>query len=225
MVKFVDENLNYFPTDGVSQSLYQQSKIYLDRIDSYHCEDLISGKFGNTAIRFSEVHSQRKERSSDGKGDHWVTNFKGIFFVADFNKNFNGRTVVLTDMAERIFGSFGTMLQKMNKMRDPLIKLEDPEFEKAFAVYSTDAVEANYILSPALMQRILAFKAKSGHIQLSFVDSNVFISVPVYKNLFEARIFSSLVNQKRLETYFHHLELCSGIVDDLNLNNRIWTKE
>jgi len=226
MVKFADDSLNYYPFEGISKSEYQQSNIFLDRIDSYHCEDLISGTFGSTAVRFSEVHSQRKEvRNNNGRQEvHWVTNFKGIFFVADFNKNFNGRTVVLTDQAERIFGSFGTMLQKMNKMRDPLIKLEDPDFEKAFAVYSTDAIEANYILSPALMQRILAFKSKSGFIQLSFVDSNVFISIPVNKNLFEAPIFSSLLNYKRLETYYHYLQLCSGIVDDLNLNNRIWTK-
>ena len=33
-----------------------------------------------------------------------------------------------------------------------LIKLEDPEFEKLFAVYGDDQIEARYILTPALMQ-------------------------------------------------------------------------
>lgn len=227
MVNFVEESLNYFPSEGIAQSAFQQSKIFLDRIDSYHSEDLIRGQIGNTAIQFSEVHAQRKEvtRNNNSTETRWITNFKGIFFVADFNKNFNGRTVVLTDQAERLFGGLGTMLQKMNKMRDPLIKLEDPEFEKVFAVYGTDAIEANYILSPALMRRIIDFKNKSGKIQLSFVDANVFISIPVSTNLFEASIFSSLINAKRHETYYYYLMLCTGVVDDLNLNNRIWTKE
>ncbi|MBK9503984.1 MAG: DUF3137 domain-containing protein [Bacteroidetes bacterium] len=41
---------------------------------------------------------------------HYVTIFKGLFFIADFNKHFNGNTYVLSDFGERFLGGFGKML-------------------------------------------------------------------------------------------------------------------
>lgn len=227
MVKSVDESLTYAPEGGISRYDYDKSSIFLSRVDRYASEDLITGTLGKTAIRFSEVHSQIKHQSGSGKDKktEWRDIFKGIFFVGDFNKKFVGRTVVLTDIAENLFGSFGAMFQKLNVQRDTLIKLEDPEFEKAFVVYGTDPVEARYILSPALMQRIVAFRKKSGYINLSFIDSNVCIAIPVRENLFEPSTFSTLLKYERMMKYNNYLVLVTGIVEDLNLNTRIWTKE
>lgn len=225
VVKFVDPSLEYHPSSGISRSEYEQSRIFLTSGDRYMSEDLVSGTLEKTKVRFSEVHTQKKDTTDNAKKPDWVTLFKGILFVADFNKHFKGRTVVLTDQAERTLGALGTMFQKMNKMRDPLIKFENVDFEKVFAVYGNDPVEAHYILSPSLIERIMRFKSLWGGIELSFVDSNIFVAIPVRENLFEARIFSSLTNYKNLEYYHRYLQLITGIVDELNLNNRIWTKE
>ncbi len=230
MVKFVDESLHYEPQRGISQGDYQQSRIFVTNVDRYHSEDMVSGKLGSTAIRFSEVHSEKRIQRQSSKGEaqeEWKTIFKGILFAADFNKNFVGRTVVTADVAENLLGSIGTMFQKMNTARDPLIKLEDVEFEKAFAVYSTDPVEAHYILSPSLMKRIVEFRKKTGSINLSFIESHVYIAIPVRANLnlFEPKIYSTLINYDRIAGYNRYLMLITGIVEDLNLNTRIWTKE
>jgi uncharacterized membrane protein YciS (DUF1049 family) len=229
MIKSVDETLLYEPHHGIAQHDYHQSQLILTSIDSYACEDMISGKLGSTAIRFSEVHTQQKKESSNSNGGTsttWRTIFKGIFFVADFNKKFSGRTTVVPDLAENLLGSFGTMFQKMEKSRGQLVKMEDVEFEKEFAVYSSDPVEAHYLLSPALMKRVMEFRRKSGKISFSFVDSSVFIAIPIRAslNLFEPKIYSSLIDYKRIEEYNRYLVLLTGIVEDLNLNNRIWTK-
>jgi hypothetical protein len=226
LVKFIGPDLEYQPQQGISRDEYVQSGIFLTGGDVYTCEDLVSGKMGSTAIRFSEVHAQAKQTTQeDGKTQTtYETLFRGIFFSADFNKHFNGRTVVLTDQAERFMGGLGTMFQKMNVVRDPLIKMDSVDFEKAFAVYGTDPVEANYILSPSLMERILAFKQRSGNIQMSFVNSNVYISIPIKENLFEPKILTSMIDAKSSERYFDYLQMVTGIVEELNLNTRIWTK-
>lgn len=229
IVKFVDGSLDYYPGDGISKRQFIDSNIFLTGGDRYTSEDLVSGKLGNTSIRFSEVHSESEDTDGDlfkkAQSKSYRTLFKGILFVADFNKNFNGRTVVLTDQAEKTFGSLGTLFQKLNQRRDPLIKMDDVKFENAFAVYGTDPVEAHYILSPALMQRILDLKVKAGNIQMSFVDSSVYIAIPRSENLFESNLFSPIISYGKLETYHYYIRLVAGIVDDLNLNNRIWTKE
>lgn len=110
-------------------------------------------------------------------------------------------------------------------MRGSLIKLEDPEFEKMFVVYGDDQIEARYILSTSLMRRIVDFKKKSKRtIYISFVGSKIYVAVSYSRNLFEPRIFKTLLAFSPIKEYFEDLELVYGLVEDLNLNNRIWTK-
>ena len=229
IVKFSDEGLEYIPTDGISRSEFMQSTIFDTGGDRYLSDDLVSGKIGSTAIRFSEVHTQEKQEiKSEGSSlglKRWKTLFKGVVFIADFNKHFKGRTVVLTDQAEKTFGSLGTMFQKLNSTRDPLVKMENLDFEKAFVVYSSDATEAHYILTPSLMERIVNLKSRLSSIQLAFYNSVVFVSVPIKENLFEANMFRSLAGHNQMETYFMQLQMFIGVVEELNLNTRIWTKE
>jgi hypothetical protein len=223
-VTFLHGDLSYDHTRCIDKSTYTRSKLYLENISRYNGDDLVSGTVGKTAIRFCELHTQQVRKS--GKNTTVVTIFRGLFFIGDFNKKFIGETFVLPDIAESTFGSLGTFFQKMNISRPKLVKLEDIEFEKAFAVYGTDQIEARYILSTALMQRIMGFKKKTGKdISMSFIDSNVFIGIPVAKDLFEAPLFSSLVNYSMIEEYYQYLALCISIVEDLDLNTRIWSKE
>jgi hypothetical protein len=52
-------------------------------------------------------------------------------------------------------------LQSNNFSRDELVKMDDNNFEKEFVVYSSDQIEARYILSHLLMKKLLIFKDKS----------------------------------------------------------------
>ena len=125
----------------------------------------------------------------------------------------------------KLFGSFGTKFQKFSGHGD-LVKLEDPEFEKSFVVYSSDQTEARYILSTSLMKRILDYKIKSKkNIQLSFVSSRLFVAVPYGKDLFEPKLFGEITDFESVEEYYNDLKLVLELIEDLNLNTRIWTKE
>jgi hypothetical protein len=229
VVAFVDPSLSYAPQAHISRGEFEASRIFKHRIDRFRGEDLVSGTIGKTDMRFSELHAEYKTTTTDSKGrrrTQWHTIFKGLFFVADFNKHFTGCTVVLPDTAERLFGFLGKKLQQLNLARGKLIKLEDPEFEKAFAVYGDDQVEARYILSTSLMKRIMDFKQSTGKpIYLSFVHSNVIVAITTGKDMFEPRIFRSLLDFGLVREYLEDLQLAIGIVEDLNLNTRIWTKE
>lgn len=219
------QGLNYNHLTCIPRSDYDQSKIFVRSPDRYWGDDLLTGTVGKTGIRFSELQTQYR---SGGKDKSWHTIFRGIFFIADFNKHFIGETFVLPDVSENVFGSgLGGFFQKLNIARPQLVKLEDVEFEKAFAIYGTDQVEARYILSPALMQRILSLKQRfNTKVALSFIGSHVYIAITVNKNLFEAPwLFSPVDNYKQLEEYYNDIAMCVKIVELLDLNTRIWTKE
>ena len=229
IINFLEPGLGYQPQAMIDQHTFKASNLFNHHIDRYRGEDRVDGVVGKTQISFSEIHAEYKTTTTDSKGrtqTQWHTIFKGLFFIADFNKHFHGQTVVLPDTAEKVFGSFGKMLQSWNVARADLIQLEDPEFEREFVVYGSDQIEARYILSTSLMQRILDFKKKTGtKIYLSFIGAKVTVALSMTKNLFEPKYMSSITDFQSILDYARDLSLAVGIVDDLNLNTRIWTKE
>ncbi len=226
IVNFAVPGFVYEPDKFIPETVFQASRIFLRTPDRYRGDDLIYGSAGETGMQCSEVHAEYKTESTDSKGHrhaHWHTIFRGLFFVADFNKHFAGSTVVLPDFARSLLGDLGAVAQSWNIMRGQLIRLEDPEFEKLFVVYGNDQVEARYVLSPGLMRRIVDFKVKSGRqISLSFAESKVCVAVSYDRSLFEAVVSKTLLNFDSFRPYFEDLQLAIGIVDDLNLNTRIW---
>lgn len=225
---FLDEKLIYTPGGSVSFQDFLKSEIFPLRCDQFKGEDHFRGKIGRTDIEFSEVTAKHKNTSHNGSNqkDEYITIFKGLFIIADFNKHFKTHTLVLPDTAEKLFGKFGQTLQSVGTGKKKLVRLENPEFEKEFCVYGEDQVEARYILTPSLMERILAYRKKwDSRISLSFCDSKVYIAINMNKNLFETRLFKPLADYDFIEENLRFLILITEIVEDLNLNTRIWTKD
>jgi hypothetical protein len=225
---YTDQGLVYTPGGYISIYEFAKSSIFYPPFERYRGEDHFSGKIGKTEIEFSEVVAERKETGSPGSENkaEYITVFKGLFIVADFNKHFRSRTFVLPDTAEKLFGRFGQKLQSVSGGRGDLIKLENPDFEKEFCVYGDDQVESRYILTPSMMERILEFKRKwNKKISFSFLDSKIYIAINMGKDLFETRLFKPAADYEFMEENLRFLTLVTGIVEDLNLNTRIWTKQ
>lgn len=218
-----DEDLVYEPNSGISQETFEYSGIVNSRVDWYHSEDYFEGTIDNTHICFSEV--QAKEKSTDpetGQSSYYPI-FQGLLFAADFNKRFNSRTVVITDFLKNM-PRLGSLISKTiaAPASSEVVQLESPEFSKHFSVFSDDQVEARFILSSSMMERILDFRKKHPHFSISFVDSQIYIGIILNKNLFEPRIFKQIATQELLESYLHYILLVLGIVEDLNMNERNW---
>jgi len=228
ITNFLDEGLTYTPDRMVPLSEFIKSGIFSLSVDSYTGEDHFTGKIGKTDIEFSEVTAKHLNTTQSSRGikQEYIIIFSGVFVIADFNKHFLTHTLVLPDTAEKLFGKFGQTLQSIGAGKKKLVRLENPEFEKEFCVYADDQVEARYILTPALMERILTYKRKwKSKISLSFCDSKVYLAINMNKNLFETRIFRPVADYSFMEENLRFLILLTEIVEDLNLNTRIWTKE
>ncbi|HPJ69718.1 MAG TPA: DUF3137 domain-containing protein [Candidatus Mcinerneyibacteriales bacterium] len=229
LIDRIHPGLSYQPSLCIPESRFMASGLFLKTPDRYRGEDMVSGMVGKTQLTFSEIRAQYKTETTDSRGNRhtqWHDIFRGIFIIADFNKPFKTRTLVLPDTAEKIFGSlFGNTLQKWNKGRGDLIKLENVEFEKEFVVYGQDQVESRYILTPDLMERILNFRHKTGKpVYISFLDNSMFVALSQTRDLFEPSMGRSLLDTAPLESYYEILKLVIGIVEDFNLNTRIWGK-
>ncbi|HPE19533.1 MAG TPA: DUF3137 domain-containing protein [Tenuifilaceae bacterium] len=227
IVNVIDPDWKYEPNQCISNSEYRSSDLFRQSVDRYRGDDLICGKIDKTDFRCSELHTEYKTVTTDKDGrrkETWHTIFKGLFFHADFNKEIKGKTYIEPDTAERLFGKFGQKLQTSSKGK--LVKLENPEFEKIFAVFGTDQTEARYILTPTIMEALVnIYKMYKRRMHISFIGSRVYIAMSFTKNLFEPKIFSSGVNFKEIEFMYNLFMVNQTIIQELNLNTRIWTKE
>ncbi len=150
-------------------------------------EDRLAGErktdgIEKTQFVFFEAHLEEKRTTTDSKGNTrttWVTVFRGQCLIAQFHKPFQGVTKVFRDA-----GAFN-FLAKLGKGY-PRVKLEDPEFEKAFEVYGSDQIEARFILTPDFMERLLklekTFEGKK--LRCAFAGGEMLLAVEG-KNLLE----------------------------------------
>ncbi len=228
IVKAVNPSWTYEPDNMIGQEVYWQSDLFRTKYDRYKGDDLVKGVIEKTDFECSELHTEYKEVTYDSKGrrrERWVTIFRGLFFHADFNKEFMGRTYVSPDVAEKMFGKFGQKFQKFTGPA-PLVKLENVEFEKEFVVHATDQIEARYILTPTIMEAILRIKQQyNTQVHFSFVGSRVYCALSINRNLFEPKIFGQVVNLSEIENMYSLFKVNEVIIHELNLNTRIWTKE
>ena len=103
------------------------------------------------------------------------------------------------------------------------VKLEDIRFEELFEVYSSDQIEARYLLTAAFMERMLKLSELYGgkSIQFSFKDNQLLLAIPTKKDMFEAcSFFRSNVNKKKIDKVFEQFYTVFSVVDILKLNQR-----
>jgi hypothetical protein len=144
--------------------------------------------------------------------------FKGLFFSANFPKNSKGKTLIIPKL-------LNSNIHSLNIGKRQIIKLEDPEFTKFFTVYGNDQVEARYILSTNLMAKLVNFRKKAGrNIYVSFVDNMIYIAIEYAEDVFEPKLFKTMLSFAPMREYFENIQLMLGIVEDLNLNRHIWSQ-
>lgn len=217
LIKGINPSFKYNGMNYIPRNIFVDSKIFNQRIGSYKGNDLTMGKIDDNYIMFSDLLVK----------NFMSTIFHGQFIVTEFNKNFEGITLVSTDYAQAIFGSVigGLFQSSVGDMH--LIKMDNPEFEEAFVVHASDKVEARYILTPSFMEYILSYQKKTERfIQISFINNTVCIAIPYNKDQFEDNFPIGKLG-KELQKAFDNefvkpLELATGVIRELKLNQKLW---
>ena len=187
--------LNFNEKPGPVGSIGEHRRLGL--VPKYHrskFEDLLTGERNGVDFEFFEANlkERRRRRSGNSTRTTYVTVFDGQLLRFDFHKRFFGETVVTRDAGW--FNAFGGR-RGMDRAR-----LEDPTFEKAFEVYTTDQVEARFLLTPDMMQAVndleRTFRGKG--LRFAFSGQEMFIAVEG-ADLFEpGSLFKPLDNPIRV---------------------------
>jgi len=224
IITYLDPNLSFEKKQKFPSQEYLTSNLFAKNYNGYKGNDLITGTIDKTNIAFSDLYVYHITKDSKGHTSESRI-FQGIYFMADFNKHFEGELYVVPDIAQSKFGLVGTMMQKMYKRYGDLMELDNPTFEKAFAVYGSDPIMARYILTHSMMERILEFKAQVDvDIYLSFIEGKIYIAIYYGFDQFEPNAYRSLDDLETIKKYVEVLISVIGISEQLKLNDRLWSK-
>jgi hypothetical protein len=228
-IHFLDPTFTLDSQVAFPGELHDTCGLFETDYDRATAEDRCRGSVGETAFEIYELNTQKvkKTRGSDGKTrTTYIRVFKGLMLIADANKNFNGHTTVATDKTEKSFGFLARqgqrLMSSMSKLK--LVELESPEFEALFKVRSTDAVEARYLLTPKFMESFVNLKRKHGvDLQIAFLNSKVILMIPRDGDFLELRSGIQDLTMS-VESMLRELVEVLQVIDDLDLNNRIYNK-
>ena len=220
MVSFINPSVKYIPLAHLSIGDVFESGLFEERNYTIDGSDQISGKHNGVPFISCDLTLQHQKTFTQ-ENEQPDTVFYGQFFVARFNKTFSTPVYIIPKKHKS--GTLGYLVS--GKGED--VRLEDPEFMKMFNVYSNDQIEARYILTPSLMERIkeLAVRTK-GEFYIVFYNNKITVANNSGINNFETGYSKSITknDNEMLIGFYTDLYNQFAIIDELKLNINIWKK-
>lgn len=210
----LSEDVSYYPKKKIKTNAFNKSQLFKFHVDDNIGNDYIKCSKNGNILQIFEIRVF--------KYLGFKVFFSGIFMVANFNKSFKTKTIVIPESRNDILEKF--KLKFSGNMKSPsIIKLEDPNFSNKFTVISEDHIESRYLLSTSMMQRLYDYDEKYKHIAaFSFIDNDLYVSIPIKRDLFEPRYYKSNVDKSFIREYYNFYKSFVDIIEDLDLNNDIW---
>jgi len=220
MVHFINPSVKYIPIAHLALEDIFESGLFQQRNYTLDGSDQISGRHNGVPFISCDLSLYFKKNWSEEKESPDCA-FFGQFFVARFNKNFS--TPVYIIPKKNKYDTLGYLISNKGET----VKLEDPEFMKMFSVYAQDQIEARYILTPSLMERLKELAKRSkGEFYITFYNNKITVANNSGINNFEVGYSKSMSKKDNELLIGFYNDLCNqfAIIDELKLNINIWKK-
>lgn len=209
-------DLTYNVSGKIPIEQIEESKI-IPHHNRYGSEDYFTGVYKGIRITLSEIHLE--ERRNSGKNTRYVTVFKGLAVLITMpREKFHGHTILLEN-ANRFAKWFTQKAHKLDHAN-----LVDPEFEKAFDVYTNDQAEARYLIDPVMIENLKQMRDtyKADNFSAAYFKNQVLVLLPSKKNYFEpADIHTKATDPASLVSMKQELGQVLDLVDHLEIYDAV----
>ena len=146
----------------------------------------------------------------------WAGKFRGIIVEFAMNKNFEGQTIILDNSQD------GRNVS-VNKKKYSVVQLEDIEFMKNYTVYSTNQIEARYLITTAFIDRLknIKTKFKTKYIRVAFKDDKIVIALHTDRDMFKMANMTSDTGKQTFIALFEEIVSVLDFINQLKLNKKL----
>lgn len=247
LLKNIGTNITYL-NDGFILQKHNELKLY----DISGAEDMICMNINGVDVEFGEIVSKyitgdddsyvglsgilSDYSSSDGKALY----LRDLVLVAIFNKNFNSSTFIINKSTSS--NSFKPKLMRLTPKQIAFdqrisslkqIELDSPNFNKFFTVFTDNELEARYILTHTMMEKMLHLHKNFSFSTFMFKNNKIiFTSQKNYKkidnikaehktyDLFDYDLEDTIFNQT--QKHFEMINTIKETIKILQLDSKIW---
>ena len=166
-----------------------------------------------SSLNFLEVLYQYFVRPIFGvRIESTMHSFRGMFGCCKVQREFKGYVMLLPDHLENKVGYLAQTIQGFKqKFGAKFVHLEDPEFEKCFAVYADDEVEARMVLTPAMMRRMTHLRQSFNRDLMISFNGDTFYFASDTPDGFLRPGRKSLNNEQLLEQLYREIDFCRTV--------------
>lgn len=202
---FVDGRLNL--DAGLAKETVFASRL-VSKGNIYTSNDIITGRYRDVDVQVADVLIQNRVQT--GKSSTTVTYFKGRWMILSGVKKTADKVYVVG----RDFRYFGGQDWGFNRPKLDKIETESIDFNKAFKVYAGDGHDAFYILTPVMMENLMAFPS-DGSVALYNEDNVMTVALSTNRDAFEPKLFSPLDYNAEIAAIQEDLQRITRVIDEL----------
>ena len=158
-------------------------------------------------LRFVDIRGCEIWRDNEGNIQSNCV-YEGVFGYVEFSRKFKCILTINSKYKKR-----GVKFEK--------VLLEDIDFNEKFDIESNNQIEARYILTPNMMEKLLKLQEKINDIKIVLVNRNLYIGFPNF-NMFELNYKNGDDEMTVFENLYDEMEIILGIVEEIKTNNKVF---
>lgn len=181
--------------------------------DEDHYEDFWGGEIKNYEMRLFESVLQEWQKS--GKERTLVTVFRGVIVEIGYGRQFRGTTLIERKGTRAKFFGLRDSISAMGKTLEH-VSFSNPDLERSFDLWSSDPVEAHYLVHPIYVERLVEVEQRYRGMDVrALFHGGKMIAVIETKAQFESGALDSAQDRKNMEETVRQFMAIAGLADSL----------
>lgn len=205
------DKLEYSEKAGIPEKYFRQAN-FISKYAKYNSFDFIAGKINEKDFLFSGISIKDKLKTTTS--GELTTIFYGTFGITDFIMENPTEIIIAPDVRNKFLNMLLEDIKKATGKSTEIVRLENPEFERYFEVYSQDQVTARKVITLTFMEKMVEFrKLMNKNITLIYKNNKIYFFVESKLILDTRKLFFQGVTSKNVEEATKFFELISEIVN------------
>lgn len=198
MVAALNPDWHYEPKGCITEQEYVDAEIFQQKPYKYSGRDLITGNLDGIPFKGAKFI----DTSSYYRGGKKYASAQGFLLMSNEGNALQGKTFIDINTANLLLGGLGDGFFGRNVGQR--VTVNNAEFDKHFAVCSTNPDEAHRILNQSVVDALLQFREQTHYIYpitVSFIGSRVSCAIVFEQDPFVPGVFGSVSDYKRIELW------------------------
>ncbi len=211
------DKLEYSEKAGIPEKYFKQAN-FIKKYVKYSSFDFIAGKIHDKDFLFSGVSVKDKLKTTTN--GELTTIFYGTFGITDFITDTPTEIIIAPDVKNKFLNMLLDDIKKATDIDNQIVRLENPEFERYFEVYSKDQVIARKVITLTFMEKMVEFrKLINKNVTLIYKNNKIYFFIENKLILNTRKLFFKGVTDEAVEESRKFFELISQIVNRNSNNN------